>query len=443
MMTMFLTYNLKVAVIMAVLYMFFRLLLSHETFHRFNRVVLLIIAALSFVLPLCVITFHQTLRLPMSEMYASASDRVMPAEAETPLWMTIAAVVYVAGMAVTLCHTLLSIFRVNRLIRLSELHPQVDGTTIAVTEDNGVAPFSWMHFIVMNRSDFMENDAAIIAHEKGHIDSHHSADVLFISMVTVLQWFNPAMWMLGADLRSIHEYEADCAVLSQGINARQYQYLLIRKAVGDGGYSITNSFNHSTLKNRITMMLRKKSSTNKLYKCLFILPVVAVSVALNARTVTQILPADNNNKVQVAEKKITTNVKENPSATESSMISADRTVAPQTVKNVGPKGKTQKARIEIAQRNGKQVYLMDGKEVSKSEIDKLAPGDIQSIKVNSHEGEDGEQMKADMSKVNVIIDGKTVSMDELNKINPADIESMEVNKKNNANGDIIVHMKKK
>jgi hypothetical protein len=131
MMTMFLTYNLKVAVIMAVLYMFFRLLLSHETFHRFNRVVLLIIRRPIIRSAAVCNHFPQTLRLPMSEMYASASDRVMPAEAETPLYMTIAAVVYVAGMAVTLCHTLLSIFRVNRLIRLSELHPQVDGTTIA------------------------------------------------------------------------------------------------------------------------------------------------------------------------------------------------------------------------------------------------------------------------------------------------------------------------
>ncbi|MBQ5997824.1 MAG: hypothetical protein IJL64_08185 [Bacteroidales bacterium] len=54
----FLLYNAKVAVLIGVCYIFYRLLLSRETLHRLNRTVLVGTAVLSFVLPLLVITVH-------------------------------------------------------------------------------------------------------------------------------------------------------------------------------------------------------------------------------------------------------------------------------------------------------------------------------------------------------------------------------------------------
>ncbi|MBQ4387660.1 MAG: hypothetical protein II822_08670 [Prevotella sp.] len=100
----------------------------------------------------------------------------------------------------------------------------------------------------------------------------HSYDVVLVDLLTALQWFNPAMWMLRQDLRTIHEYEADGEVLSQGINARQYQYLLISKAASIGGYSIANGISHSTLKNRIHMMTNKKTRSSHLLKLLALVP---------------------------------------------------------------------------------------------------------------------------------------------------------------------------
>ena len=178
-------------------------------------------------------------------------------------------------MVATLAHTLWSLFRIHKLIKKSEQHPQQDGTTICVTGNAALSPFSWMHYIVMNREDYETHDSAILAHERGHIRLHHSWDLILVDTLTALQWFNPAMWMLRADLRAIHEYEADAAVLSQGINARQYQYLLITKAAGIGGYSLANGISHSTLKNRINMMLHKKSNRS--------------SLAVNAETVTDVV----------------------------------------------------------------------------------------------------------------------------------------------------------
>ena len=286
----FLTYDLKVAVLLAVFYMFYRLMLARETFHRVNRLVLLLTALASFVLPLCVITIHETVVMAAPQSTIDFGPIAVTPELQPdtayPVWQSVAVVLFLVGMVATLAHTLWSLFRILSLIRKSEKHPQNDGTIICVTGNTDMAPFSWMCFIVMNRSDFEEQNAAILTHERGHIRLHHSWDLLLVDTLTALQWFNPAIWMLRSDLRAIHEYEADGAVLSQGINARQYQYLLITKAASIGGYSLANGISHSTLKNRINMMLHTKSPRQRYLKLLALLPIVAVALAVNAETET-------------------------------------------------------------------------------------------------------------------------------------------------------------
>lgn len=284
----FLIYDLKVAVLIAIFYMFYRLMLAKETFHRVNRIVLLLTAVASFLLPLCVITMHETVTMQQVPTVTVGDLQIEMVDEEPmkPLWQIALPIIFIIGMLATLAHTLWSLFRIIALIRKSEQHPQENGTTICVTGNAELSPFSWMHYIVMNRSDYETNDAAILAHERGHIHLRHSWDLILVDTLTAFQWFNPAMWMLRSDLRAIHEYEADGAVLSQGINARQYQYLLITKASGIGGYSIANGISHSTLKNRITMMLHKKSERRSLLKLLALIPIVGLALALNARTVT-------------------------------------------------------------------------------------------------------------------------------------------------------------
>ena len=304
----FLTYDLKVAVLIAVFYMFYRLLLARETFQRVNRIVLLLTALASFVLPLCVITMHRTVEMNASVLVEGGMwhvERDM-SDAEyslSSLLLPLASILFIIGLVATLAHTLWSVFRILSLIKHSEQHPQDDGTILCVTGNADLAPFSWMHYIVMNRSDYETRDAAILAHERGHIRLHHSWDVLLVDVLTALQWFNPAIWMLRSDLRAIHEYEADGAVLSQGINARQYQYLLITKAGGIGGYSLANGITHSALKNRINMMLHTKSPRRSLLKLLALVPIVGVTLALNAETVTDVVYKNDEPQKQVPVKK--------------------------------------------------------------------------------------------------------------------------------------------
>ena len=299
----FLTYDLKVAALIAVFYMFYRLLLSRETFHHVNRVVLLLTAIASYVLPLCVITLHKTVLVEATESAIDFGGLTMMVEEtpQMPLWQVLAVVIFLFGVVVTLGYTLSNVLRVWLLIRRSEQHPQPDGTVVCVAPHD-VSPFSWMHYIVLSPSDYEAMDASILAHERGHIRRHHSVDLLLVDTLTTLQWFNPAMWMLRQDLRAIHEYEADAAVLSQGINMRQYQYLLIQKAVSHCGYSVANGISHSTLKNRINMMLtNKKTNRTSWLKLLALVPIVGVALALNAESVNDYVYAE---KAKTPQKKV-------------------------------------------------------------------------------------------------------------------------------------------
>ena len=154
-----------------------------------------------------------------------------------------------------------------------------------------------MKYIVLSRKDWEGDHAAILAHEKAHIILKHSREILLVDILSLLQWFNPAIWMLRADLQELHEYEADDAVLRAGTNIKEYQYLLIRKAVGKSGYSVANSFNHSILKNRITMMSKTKSTLTRGLRVLWLIPLMCMCVGLQTQTVYDDLPIRPENAV--------------------------------------------------------------------------------------------------------------------------------------------------
>ena len=288
-MTEFLIYQGKTAVILAVFYMFYRLLLSKDTFHRVNRIILLGTAALSFVLPLCVITIHKVVTIPAAQSTPQVFDNATigttaaVAEVSEPIWPYVICAIFAIGALGVLVMTIISIAKVIGIITSGEHRTLEGGETLVIT-DAEIAPFSWMKYIVLSHGDYESGYSQILTHEKAHIALRHSWDILFVDIITALQWFNPAMWMLKADLRAIHEFEADDAVLRSGADVKEYQYLLIRKAVSKSGYSVANSFNHSTLKARITMMLSKKSSRKGAWKALYVLPLVGISLAATAET---------------------------------------------------------------------------------------------------------------------------------------------------------------
>ena len=284
----FLVYILKSSLCLALFYLFYRLLLSKETFHRFNRIALLGVMLISCLLPLVRVTVDRATVVNTSVMLVEEDMLMYPWEMQTVVqeeaafpWREWLVAVYFLGILFFLLRNFLSLGYVFYLIRHSRCQRMENGICLVVHQE-GFAPFSWMKYIVISQTDLDENGTDILTHEEAHIRNRHSWDLLLVELCIWLQWFNPAAWLLKQELQNVHEYEADEAVLRQGIDAKRYQMLLIKKA-GARLYSIANSFNHSSLKKRITMMIRKKSNPWARAKYLYVLPLAAVTVAAFAR----------------------------------------------------------------------------------------------------------------------------------------------------------------
>ena len=285
----FLVYILKSSLCLALFYLFYRLLLSKETFHRFNRIALLGVMLISCLLPLVRITVDRATVVNTSVMLMEEDMLMYPWEMQVMVqeeaafpWREWLVAVYFLGIFFFLLRNLWSLVRMLYLIRHSRCRQMENGICLVIHQA-GFAPFSWMKYIVISQTDLDENGTDILIHEEAHIRNRHSLDLLLVELCVWLQWFNPAAWLLKQELQNVHEYEADEAVLRQGIDAKRYQMLLIKKAVGARLYSIANSFNHSSLKKRITMMIRKKSNPWARAKYLYVLPLAAVTVAAFAR----------------------------------------------------------------------------------------------------------------------------------------------------------------
>ena len=280
----FLVYQLKVALLFLALYIFFRLFLSKESFHAFNRAVVLLSILLSLVLPFCVVTLHVS--AAASPVQIPGLSEFVPSVQESSGfdWAALLIAVYITGAATVLLSVAASVISLLKLVSRGRKIRRKDGTVLVLV-DSAVTPMSWMNYMIMPAEDSEAVSESIIVHERAHIRLHHSFDILFADLFTAMQWFNPAAWMMREDLRSIHEYEADEQVLKSGIDAKQYQLLLVKKAFGANGRSVSNNFNHGKLKKRIAMMLMKKSSAFKALKFLYVVPLVCLSLAVNARTV--------------------------------------------------------------------------------------------------------------------------------------------------------------
>ena len=269
---------------MALLYSLFYVILRKETFHRFNRCCLLFILLTSLVLPLVHIsTSHPT---AVNEAVMASTDYittlptiVVTPETKAPLitWNDVLAGIYWTGLCIMLLYLVLQIVQTYLLIKGGLRHTDKFGNTVILKEDIK-SPFSIFHYIVMSVEDYENQRHNILTHEQEHIRMCHSYDLLLLQVVKVLQWFNPFVWFLENDLKALHEYQADEAVISQGIDAKQYQQLLVVKAVGNRLQPFANNLRRGSLKKRIIMMYQKKSNRWMMLKALFILPVICFAI---------------------------------------------------------------------------------------------------------------------------------------------------------------------
>lgn len=392
-------YAIKSMILLSIMYIPFLLMLRNESFFRFNRMVLLVIVVLSLVLPLCdvhvlslnLFTAEEQgvgivdVGIPVYVIDGVAVDEVAEALPEdegffsSVNWWAVAGWIYLIGMVVTILVKLVQLAMLYRTIHRGVLWTErKDGVRI-YCHAGDITPFSWFRTIVISENDYEENAQVIIRHEIGHIVNYHSLDIILVNICEVIQWCNPLSWILVGSLRDVHEYEADDSVLASGVEVHRYQLLLIKKAVGSSSYAFANSFNHSLLKKRITMMVSKKSNPWMRTKALYIIPMALVALSAFA-TPEFIAPIEEavseleNRKVPVTSDIV------------NSLSSNDEKTEETTVGMPTPSLKDQYDLDEV-------LILIDGKVATKEELAKL-PKDDYSVVVGYNVKAVREQLRA-------------------------------------------------
>ena len=288
-MTATLLYIARASLYLALFYAFYLLVMRRTSFFRFNRIALLLGTVVCHLLPLLRLRTVILPEIAVPVSLETLEEIGQPAGASAPSFPWLA-LLYAAGVLTVVVLCLVSAFRTGRIIRSGSPQP-CEGCRLTLVEGN-VPSFSWGRRVVMSRSDY-EKYPAILAHELQHIRAHHSLDVLLMTAVAAVHWFNPLVWIARAELRLLHEYEADEGLIRQGIDATSYQLLLVRKAVGEQRFSLANGFNHAKLKQRIAMMHKKPTSGWMRLAYVALLPLLAGTMFLCNPARAEIRPASS------------------------------------------------------------------------------------------------------------------------------------------------------
>lgn len=274
-MTAFLLYMLRSGLYLSVFYAFYLLVMRRTTFFRLNRLALLLGSALCALLPL--------LQVRSAPLVAAAGPlsivgRGDASQAETVAsfpWSALLLALYIAGMCAVAGYTVISVVQLHRRVA-SGTKTRIQGfITVILAQD--MPSFTFGKTIFIGRRD-LEESPAIFAHETQHVTCRHYLDLFLFRVVQILWWWNPLVWIVRTELGLLHEYEADEGVIQKGIDATQYQLLLVRKAVGEQRFSLSSGFQHAQLKNRIEMMLKPTTCGRMRLAYLALIPVLAVLV---------------------------------------------------------------------------------------------------------------------------------------------------------------------
>ena len=309
-MSYFLIYLIKSTVFLGLFYAFFLVAMRSTTFFRFNRAMLLLGTFVCMLLPCYSITVNEVegIQLPMQildEMLVlkttdepietSAIELTLQEAApmaSSPFFPIVLLGIYLLGMLVYLAIVIRSFAEVWKMIAS---HPKQwkDGCWLVIIPKK-IPSFSWSNYIVISEEDYRKYPQVLV-HERMHYLCRHSYDILFFTIVHALHWFNPLVWLIRTELKLLHEFEADQGVINQGIDATQYQILLVKKAVGQKLYTIANGFNHTKLQKRITMMIKEKTNSWERLKWLVTVPVVMGAMLVFAQpevkgTLEEIVP---------------------------------------------------------------------------------------------------------------------------------------------------------
>ncbi len=276
-------YLLKLFVSLAVVFLAYQFVFRKLTFYNWNRWYLLGYTLLSFFIPFIDISSL----LEKNEWTESTVVQWVPVINNSSVSATTVAagpgfftaisiitLVIITGMLVLLGRLLIQFISFRKMMKKAQFISDDDMKIYQV--DENITPFSFGNSIFINRRLHTETELQeIIRHEFVHVKQLHSIDILWGEILCLLNWYNPFAWLLKKSIRQNLEFIADNKVLENGVSKKEYQYLLL-KVIGNNQYSIATQFNFSSLKKRIAMMNKLKSTKVHLVKFLFLLPVVVV-----------------------------------------------------------------------------------------------------------------------------------------------------------------------
>lgn len=278
----------KVSLYWIVLYGCYALLLRRHTFFGWNRAYLLGALLLSFALPLVQYPEGSTV-LPTVTYAAGALPALVstPAPfvvyaqsaAKVPSWEVLLGGLYAAGVVFMLARLVLQFRTLFSFFQKGERIPMEDYTLILLDDDQ-TGSFSFMKWIVINRTDYAENLDTVLNHELAHVRQRHSWDILLVEVLRVVFWFNPVLILYKKALQQVHEYLAD---RETALPRDRYASFLVEYAFQTSAPDLTNQFfTSSFVKNRITMLYKNKNSNWALGKYLTIVPLIGLVLMLTA-----------------------------------------------------------------------------------------------------------------------------------------------------------------
>ena len=279
-------YIFKLSLSLAVVYAFYFFVLRRLTFYDCNRWYLLFYSVACFYIPFLDINAlmnifkigdNQVLN-SMPAFDLNNLHLVKDTNLDQPVFIAfllkILPVFLIGGTAIFLFKLVVQYLSYLKLKRSAILINQ-NGVKIYQVQ-KAIIPFSMGNSIFinigLNNSDELKE---IIRHEFIHVKQRHSMDILFSEILCILNWYNPFAWFIRHAIRQNLEFIADNNVVKNGFDKKQYQYLLL-KVIGASPYNIATAFNFSSLKKRIIMLNKIKTTRIHLIKFLFVLPLVVV-----------------------------------------------------------------------------------------------------------------------------------------------------------------------
>lgn len=259
-------YLIKINVALMLLYGFYRLMVSRDTFFGLRRLTLWLIYIVALIVPALSLEYwvrDTPTMASMAHVYADTFYPVVVVKAQAPgiTWMDMLLGIYWAGVAVLSLRLVWQLFSIIRLAVISRKQ-EVEGITVHLLKGEG-SPFSFFRWVFMYPSTLEGRQLhEVMVHECTHVSGLHSLDTLFSELFSIACWFNPFAWLMKQEVRMNLEYLADESVLSDGNARKSYQYHLLGLAYRQPKDSaqIANNFNLLPLKKRIKMMNKRRTS---------------------------------------------------------------------------------------------------------------------------------------------------------------------------------------